>query len=548
MTDTRTGGEWVVEALRAEGVRHVFGIPGVHNLAIYDALFRQDAKAAMGGQGPIVHVLARHEAGAAFMADGYARSSGRVGVVVVTTGPGATNVLTPLAESYAGSQPIVVVASDVASADVGREVGALHEVTNQIECFRPVTRFAEVVRRAEDIPATIRRAFARVRTSRPGPAAISIPNDLLAARAGALVGDAGTTGRPACDAGELAEAARLLRGATRPLVVAGGGVVAAAAERELLALARRLGAPVITTVMGRGAVPEDDPLWLGVLPNGRATGPVLERADVVLAVGCRFAHRSTQGLLLNLRFTPEQTLIHLDLDPAVLGKLFEPRLGIVGDARDGLGRLVGLLGAGPPAGGWDDAWLAGQRTAASARYTPEIAGFMTTLRRALPPEAIVVNDQTGINYWMEWRFPVSRSRTFLYPVGSAVLGYAVPAAIGAQIAHPGTPVIAVVGDGGFMFSVAELATAVKYRLPVVFLVVNDDRYGAIKWLQEAIYGKWGEADLANPDFPALARAFGAHGERLASLDALPKALAAAFRADGPTVLELRMTVDPPWDL
>jgi len=159
-----------------------------------------------------------------------------------------------------------------------------------------------------------------------------------------------------------------------------------------------------------------------------------------------------------------------------------------------------------------------------------------------------VNDQTGINYWMEWRYPVLGPRTFLYPVGSATLGYAVPAAIGAKIANPDRPVVAVVGDGGFMFSVNELATAVKYRLPIPFVVMNDDRYGAIKWLQEEIFQRWGEADLANPDFPALARAFGARGERLASVDALPAALDAAFKAGGPTLLELNVVVEPPWEL
>jgi len=160
-----------------------------------------------------------------------------------------------------------------------------------------------------------------------------------------------------------------------------------------------------------------------------------------------------------------------------------------------------------------------------------------------------VNDQTGINYWMEWRFPVLMPRTFLYPVGSATLGYGVPAAIGAKIARPDRPVVAVIGDGGFMYSVNELATAVKYRLPVVFLVMNDDRYGAIKWLQQTMFdGRWGEADLANPDFPALARAFGARGERLAGVDGLAGALQPALAADGPTVLELRMTVDPPWEI
>src|SRR5262249_36040046 len=293
--------------------------------------------------------------------------------------------------------------------------------------------------------------------------------------------------RPPCHVNDIADAARRLRAARRPLLLAGGGVISAGAEAELVRLARRLDAPVITTVMGRGAIGEDDPPWHAVMPNKRATEAVFQSADVIFAVGCRFAARSTQGLLLNLSFTPEQTLIHLDLDPTVIGKLFKPQLAIVGDARDGLIRLVEALGPGRADTAWDVAWLARLKTAASPRYTPEIAEFIETLRKALPPDGIVVNDQTGINYWMEWRFPVLRPRTFLYPVGSATLGYGLPAAIGAQIAHPDRPVVAVLGDGGFMFSVNELATAVKYRLPLAIVLMNDNRFGAIKWLQEKMF-------------------------------------------------------------
>jgi acetolactate synthase-1/2/3 large subunit len=534
----RTGGDAVVETLRAAGVRHVFGIPGVHNLAIYDALLRQ---------GGIEHVLARHEAGAAFMADGYARSSGREGIVLVTTGPGATNTLTPLVESYAGSVPVLVVMSDIALALVGRDLGALHEVPNQIECFRPVCRMAESVTTSRDIATTIAGAFELLRTGRPGPVAISIPNDLLFGKADAAA-PAVAARRPPCHVADIEDAARRLERAQQPLIVAGGGVIAAGAEAELRALARRLGAPVITTVMGRGAMPEDDPLWHGVLPNNLATEAPLREADAVLAVGCRFAARSTQGLLLNLSFAPHQTLIHLDIDPTVIGRLYKPQLGIVGDAKDGLSRLVQALGPGEGRARWDRARLAELRGAANERYTAEVAGLIATLREAVPREGIVVNDQTGINYWMEWRFPVLAPRTFLYPVGSATLGYAVPAAIGAQIANPGRAVVAVVGDGGFMFSVNELATAVKYRLPIAFLVVNDGRYGAIKYLQERMFGRWGETELANPDFPALARAFGARGERIRGVADLRGALEAAFAAGGPTVIELPLAVAPPWEI
>jgi acetolactate synthase-1/2/3 large subunit len=528
-----------VDALRAEGVRHVFGIPGVHNLAVYDALF---------GQRDITHILARHEQGAAFMADGYARVAGEPGVVLVTTGPGATNTLTPLAESYASSIPVVVLMSDIARDLLGRDLGALHEVPNQIDCFRPLTRWAETVTEGSAIGAAVAGAFDRLRTGRPGPIALSIPNDVLGAKVDAIARTARAGGRPPCHPNEIAEAAAMLARAERPLIVAGGGVVSAGAAGELVTVARRLGAPVITTVMGRGVIAETDPLWLGVMSNKRATEAAFREADVVLAVGCRFAARSTKGLLLNLEFGPHQSLIHLDIDATVIGKMFKPALGILGDAKDGLVRLAARLGAGAPAPGWEWSVLAGRRTATSGRYTFELYEFMKTLRAAVPADGIMVNDQTGVNYWQEWKYPVLSPRTFLYPIGSATLGYAIPAAIGAQIAAPGRAVVCVVGDGGFMFSVNELATAVKYRLPIAFLVMNDDRYGAIEWLQQAMFGRSGEADLANPDFIALAHAFGARGERLTSTHELPAALAAAFRANGPTVLEMRLAVEPPWEI
>jgi len=532
-----TGGEWVVRALAQEGVRHVFGIPGIHNLAIYDALLRQSA---------ISHILARHEQGAAFMADGYARASGTPGVVVVTSGPAAINTLTPLAESYSGSVPVFVIMSDIASALVGRDLGALHEVPNQIDCFRPVTRWAEALSETAAIPTSLAAAFALTRSGRPGPVALSIPNDLLFARAEATLPPPSTARRPPCHVADVEAAARRLRAAARPLVITGGGVIAAGAAHELAALVRRLGAPVVSTVSGRGALDERDSLWHSVLPDRRATAGALGAADIVLAVGTKLGHRSLEKLGVTLG--AGQTLIHLDLDPAVIGRAFKAEIAVVGDARDGLARLVQALGPGPAATGWDRAWLSGLRKDAGPRFTPELAEVLTALRGALPDDAIVVNDQTGLTYWMEHRFPVYAPRTFLYPTGSAVLGYAVPAAIGAKLARPERAVVAVAGDGGFMFSVAELATAVKYRLPIVFLVVNDDRYGAIKYLQQRMFeGRWGETELANPDFPALARAFGARGERLATVGALPAAIGRALAADGPTLLELRMTIEPPWE-
>jgi len=529
----------VVAALGAEGVRHVFGIPGVHNLAVYDALLRQDR---------IAHVLARHEQGAGFMADGYARASGRPGVIVVTTGPGATNALTPLVEAHAGSQPVLLIMSDIPSALVGQEVGALHEVPNQIECFRPVCRWAATLRDGAEIPGAVQGAFHLLRTGRPGPVALSIPTDLLTAPVAARLTPPGEGRRPPCDIGLLEEAARYLARARRPLLVAGGGVIAADAGGELQALARRLQAPVITSVMGRGAISEADPLWLGVLPNQRATRGALEAADVILSVGCRFAHRSTKGLLLNLEFRPDQALIHVDLDPRTIGRMHVPALGIVGDARDGLAGMLAALPAGPPHAEWDWATLRQARDARGPRYTPVVDGLIRALREALPADGIVVGDQTGLNYWMEWHFPIWAPRTFLYPIGSATLGYGVPAAIGAKVACPDRAVVAVVGDGGFLFTAAELATAAKYRLPVVFVVLNDQDFGAIRYLQARLYGRTGEHALVGPDFLALARAFGVEAYRAGDPDALRPALDKALAHPGPSLVEVPLAIEPPWEL
>jgi acetolactate synthase-1/2/3 large subunit len=423
------------------------------------------------------------------MADGYARASGRPGVVVVTTGPGATNVLTPLVESFASSQPILVLMSDIPAALIGKGLGALHEVPNQIDCFKPVSRWAETISEGRDIPAAVEHAFHLFRTARPGPISLSLPTDLLVGKSEGRR-ESFHAGRPACDA-------QLDRGrgqaTARGQAPAHRGGWGRHRDRRVGEASRRLPPPArrrpsLHRVMGRGAISETDPLWLGVLPNYRSTQAALESADVVLAVGCRFAHRSTKGLLLKLDFKPAQALIHIDIDPLVIGLMHEAAVGIVGDARDGLRGLMDLLGKGKPAAEWDPAWIRGQREIRWPRYTEPTDRLIQILRQALEPSAIVVNDQTGLNYWMEWHFPVLEPRTFLYPIGSATLGYGVPAAIGAKVAHPDRQVLAVLGDGGFMFSVNELATAVKYELGIVFLVLNDQRYGAIKYLQEGIFG------------------------------------------------------------
>ena len=283
-------------------------------------------------------------------------------------------------------------------------------------------------------------------------------------------------------------------------------MIAADATAELAALARRLGAPVITSVMGRGAIPEPDPLWLGVLPNQRATKGALESADVILAVGAGYSPLDP-GLAARSRAPARSGPRCRSTSTRAIGHIHVPALGIVGDARDGLAGILGGVPAAAPAAEWDWAALRG-RARRGTRYTAVIDGLLRALRDALPADGIVVADQTGLNYWMEGHLPVLAPRTFLYPIGSATLGYGVPAAIGAKISCPDRAVVAVVGDGGLLFTAQELATAAKYRLPIVFVVMNDQDYGAIRYLQARLFGRTGEHALGGPDVLALARAFG----------------------------------------
>lgn len=532
-----SGGEAVIQALRAEGVETVFGIPGLHNLALYDAMLRF---------GTPRHILARHEQGAAFMADGYARASGRVGVCLATTGPGASNTLTAVAESYASGIPTLVIMSDIPSPLLGLKMGALHEIPDQIRLFEPVTAWGETIREVSAIPHAIHRAFEWLRTRRPRPIALSIPTDLLAERAECLIQQGKPGVRPPADPNLIAQAADLLRRAQRPAVLVGGGVIASEASVEVQAVCERLQAPVITTIMGRGAIPDTSPLVIAVLPNKENSLPVLHSADVILAVGTRFAYRATQSRPVPLQFSPEQTLIHVDLDPAEVGKMYQPTLGIVGDAKQVLQGLLEALEGVAPAAGWDWAWLHSWRGKPLSPYGQRLQRALEDLRGVLPDDAIVVGDQAAINYWMAWYFPVLKPRTFLYPVGTGTLGYGLPAAIGAKVARPDTPVVAVVGDGGFLFTCQELATVVKYRLDLPILLFNDNSFGAIKWLQERFFQRTGEVELTNPDFQAFGFSFGVPTVRVGGLDEIPEAVVKALSTRGPTLIEVPMAIDPPW--
>lgn len=533
-----TGAQALVRALRAEGVSVVFGIPGTHNLPLYDALHDEPAMRV---------VTTRHEQGAAFMADGYARATGEIGVCLTVTGPGVTNTLTALGQAYADSSPVLLIATQVPTDQLEREYEGFHELRRSLDVVGAVTGFAWRAPSATAIPFGLHAAFQHLRSRRPRPAFIEIPLDLLTRPAGDVAGHPLPVAETPPDPEAIAAAAALLGESRQPLLYLGGGVIRAGAGRAALRLAEHRQAPVVCSPQGKGAVPEDHPLVLG--SGWGAHHParaLLAQADLVLAVGTRFGPLPTDHWRLPL----PANLIHIDIDPTVIGRHYPTRLGIVADARLALQALNAALADQPARSApWCD--LAAQR-AARRRVLMERAGeilaFFERLRAVLPPETVLCNDLTAVCYWAHAAFPVTQPRTFHYPTGFGTLGFALPAAIGAKIARPERPVVALAGDGGFLYTGQELATAVAWQVDVVAVVFNDHAYGAVK--QDQVYHYGGRTigcDLVSPDFVRLAQAFGARGLRVASLAEVPEAVAEALTLPGPTVIEAPSpAILPPW--
>ena len=531
-----TGGEAVVRSLAAHDVDTVFGIPGTHNLGIYDAL------RAMGG---IRHILARHEQGAAFMADGYARASGEVGVCISTTGPAALNTLASLGTAFSDSSPVLCIASQIPAEGIGLDKGYLHECQDQLGSFAPVTKWRARADTVEAIPGVMREAFAQMLSGRPRPTAVEIPCDTLDESDEVTMPAPAAVDRPAPDPDQVERAARLLRAARRPVIWAGGGVISSSAGAEVRQLAERLQAPIFTTVLGKGAVADDHPLAAGATILHPAARAFLAESDLMLAVGTRFTEEETDrwGLCM------PDSLIHIDIDPEEIDRNYPATVGVVGDARAALQLINSQL---------QD--LSRQKNGSAAgiaklrqkiwRYcqarAPEGVELVQTLRKALPRDTIIVSDLTVAAYWCRRLLDIYEPRTNIYPWGFCTLGFGLPAAIGAKVARPDRPVVVLCGDGGFLFNCQELAVAAQFDVPIVALVFNDSAYGVLKPQQMARYGQAHAVDLVNPDFVALAGAFGVDGCRVTSIEQLGPAVAKAIEADRSALIELPGTL--PWPI
>ncbi len=530
---TQTCGEALIALLERYGVDTVFGIPGVHTLALYRGLAKSGIR----------HVLVRHEQGAAFAADGYARASGKPGVCCVITGPGVTNAATGIGQAYSDSVPVLMLSSVNESWSLARGTGRLHEMRDQRALTASITGFSATANRADQVPGLLARAYSAFANERPRPVHIEIPLDVLDEAVGEDWPVRPETGERHADPLLLDRAMDLLHGAERPLIILGGG--AQGSEAEVRRLAEALQAPVLTTVAAKGVLPESHPLSGGSclsMPVGR---DLAGEADCVLILGSELAETDlwAERVELNGR------VIRVDLDPDRLNDAYAAEVAILAHVRPCVAALGEAAAAAPrlASAGWGEEAISRLTQAvaeAASPLTRRHNEVLTRLRKVLPEDGMVLTDMTQMAYSGNVTFPVDRPRSWVHPQGYGTLGYGLPAAVGAKLASPDRPVVAIVGDHGFLYTLQELATAVEERLPLLILLWNNDGLGQIR--DDMIERGFQQIGVSprNPDFQALARGFGARAEKADSLDALEGLIAEALGHNGPFLLEVPDSIVP----
>ena len=517
-------GEALVGLLEAYGVDTIFGIPGVHNVEMYRALPRSGIK----------HVLVRHEQGAGFMADGYARATGKPGVCFTITGPGLLNILTPIGQAWSDSISVLVISSALDMADSAQGRGRLHEMIDQRAAAAAVTNLHMRAYTPKDVRDGIARAFTNFASQRPRPAYLEIPLDILKVAAGEGWHLRTLPQRPLPHAGQIAAAAAKLNAAKRPLIILGGGALDGGAAA--LMIAEQLKAPILTTTAGKGAVPEDHPLCMGYRMGRVPVVDFIRSCDAILCAGSQLSETDfwQDGVVI------DRNLIRIDIDADSLAQPHTAEIAIQADARTTLEAIAVHLAAHAPHGQEDIAesgkdYLHDVVTDARRQILTTI---LEVIRKALPRDTIVCSDMTQIAYVANEVFPVYEPHTWIHPVGFGTLGFALPAGIGAKFGRPSAPVAVLIGDYGFQYTLNELGTAAEHKLPIVILVWNNESLGAIydNMVRSGIQPN--AVTLKNPDFQMLAKAYGCHAEKPASLKALAAAIKTALAADGPTVIEM----------
>ncbi|WP_119301833.1 5-guanidino-2-oxopentanoate decarboxylase [Dongia deserti] len=523
MRSNQVGGHAAIALLEAYGVDTVFGIPGVHTLELYRGIADRKMR----------HIGVRHEQGAGFMADGYARASGRPGVCCLITGPGLMNAATPIGQAYSDSVPVLVLASVNDSSDLGKGRGRLHEITDQQAAIQPLTGLTRTIRDPAELPDAMADAFRLFEAGRARPAVLNLTLDMLRAPAAVTDVQRRRASRPQPKGPDIEAAAKLIDAAERSMVIFGGGC--ADCEAEARAFLRKSGAVAVTTTAGKGVIADSDPATLSSSLQSEATQQALADSDLVIAVGTELAETDHWSGSLTFR----GKLIRIDIDAPTLTRDYPPSIALLADAGPTLAALTERIRGGRKPDGTRIARIRAANAEDLQPLEKRHVAVLDAVRAALPADGQVFTDMTQIAYTANFYFPCEVPRRWFHPLGFGTLGYAMPAAIGGKIACPDRPTIAIVGDGGFLFTMQELGTAVELGLPLPVLVWNNDAFGQIAQGMNARDIPELGVRQRNPDYLALARAFGADAVRPGSLQALKDAVVAAFSARGPTLIEVR---------
>lgn len=540
-----TGAQCLIRALEDAGVETVFGYPGGHALDIYDALY--DSK-------KLNHILVRHEQGAVHAADGYARAIGKAGTVIVTSGPGATNTVTGIATAYMDSIPLVVITGQVPTDALGSDAFQESDMTG---ITLPIVKHSYLVKNAADIPAIIAQAYHIASTGRPGPVVIDIPSNLARELDVAYDYPAEVklqSYKPTYkgNSKQVKQAARAIEKAKRPVIYAGGGVIASGATAELTQLAESMQIPVATTLTGKGGFPEDSPLNLGMLGmyGLPAANEAMHESDLVLAVGTRFANRSTGDAH---GFAPHARVIHIDIDPAEIGKNHHADIPIVGDAKTVLAALVEELhknDAQPQTSAWLESIAQWKREKPHRNMRDEGMIRPEQVMMALDEltkdrDTILTTDVGQHQMWASQLFHTTRPRTFVSSGGAGTMGFGLPAAMGAQLGMPDSRVICITGDGSIQMNVQEMATIRENGLPVKVLLLDNNCLGMVRQMQEQFHDRRYSQTLfsRNPDFVALARAYGWGASKVESPSELEAAMQQWLASEGPALLWIPIASD-----
>ena len=544
---TMLGAEAVIASLEAEGVDTVFGYPGGQAIKIYDALYDSEQ---------LHHVLARHEQGAVHMADGYARSTGRPGVVIVTSGPGATNTVTGIATAYMDSVPLVIITGQVGRGVIGTDS---FQESDIVGITMPVVKHSFLLQSTDELTRTFREAFHIAVTGRPGPVLIDVPSDLAGEEM--VFEYADEVNLPSYkptyrgNAKQVRAACRLLEEAEQPLLYVGGGIISSEATDELVALMDRMRVPAVVTLMGKGAVPESHPLNLGPvgMHGAKYSNMAMTEADLIITAGARFSDRVTGRLS---EFAPNAKVVHIDIDPAEIGKIRDADVPIVGDLKGVLAAMLDQLekdGAAPRDGQWladIEAWRRRYPfyhpnvREADDEIVPELV--IGELSRQLDPEASIVTTEVGQHQmWAHQFLRRERPRTFLSSGGLGTMGFGFPAAIGAAVANPDKCVVCVAGDGSFQMNSQEMATAAINRVPVKVMIMDNRCLGMVRQWQKLFYDERYSQTLLEPvpDFVKLADAYGWEGERVDAADQVAPAIARMLAAEGAYLLDVAISRD-----